>query len=142
MPNKYNAVPTQIDGWRFDSQLEGDVYLELKRLHDIGAIKGIRMQHPYPLRSHSGTTIGTYVADFRCLLSTGKIVVVEAKGFETAIWNRTVKHFTADYYPRVDLVVVKHHSQFPLELTTKVFQQACDRLQKASYSLFQVYEVQ
>ena len=132
MRNKYNAVKTEIDGWRFDSELESEVYLELKRLHDIGAIKGIRMQHPYQLRSHSGTTIGTYLADFRCLLSTGKVVVVEAKGFETAIWNRTVKHFVADYYPKMDLVVVKHRSQFPLELTTKVFQQAYNHIQKAS----------
>jgi ribosomal protein S13 len=49
MRNKYNAVKTEIDGWRFDSELESEVYLELKRLHDIGAIKGIRMQHPYQL---------------------------------------------------------------------------------------------
>jgi hypothetical protein len=32
----------------------------------------------------------------------------------------------------MDLVVVKHRSQFPLELTTKVFQQAYNYIQKAS----------
>lgn len=118
--NKYHAKKCIADGIPFDSQLERDTYLELVRLHDIGIIKGVVHQRRYLLRSHSGIVIGTYVADFRCLLASGKVAVVEAKGYETAIWRRTKAHFLADY-PQVHLVVVTGHSQFPLELTCNIF---------------------
>lgn len=118
--NKFGAKKVVEDAIEFDSKFERDTYLELKRLHDNGVILGIVHQYKYLLRSYRGAVIGHYCADFRCLLATGKVVVVETKGFETALWRRTKRHFLADY-TQVELVVVKDRSQFPLELTAPAF---------------------
>ncbi len=123
MSNKYKSTKVQTDGILFDSELERDTYLELKRLHEEGIIKGIVHQRPYPMRSHSGIVVGYYVADFRCLLANSAIVAVEAKGFETELWRRNKRHFLADY-PKVKLLILKDRNQFPLEQTYQVFADA------------------
>ncbi len=124
MTNKHGAIRVVTDGITFDSHLERDVYLELVRLHDRGIIRGFVHQYRYLLRSRNGPVVGTYVADFRCLLANSAVVVVEAKGHETDLWKRNQHHFTADY-PQVKLVVIKDiKSQLPLELTYQVFASA------------------
>lgn len=123
MANKFNSTRTETDGISFDSELERDTYLELKRLHELGIIKGLVHQRPYPLRSGRGVIVGRYVADFRCLLANSHVVVVEAKGFETELWRRNKAHFLADY-PQVTLLIIKRRNQFPLERSYRVFAEA------------------
>ncbi len=134
MTNKYRAVKVEENGILFDSHLERDTYLELSRLHDRGIIKGIVHQYPYPLRSHTGTVIGTYVADFRCLLANSTVCVVEAKGYETDLWERNLKHFLADY-PKVRMVVIKRRNQFPLEHLYQLFADAAKAVPPAAQIL-------
>lgn len=111
--SKYRAIKTTIDGFKFDSKLEAYTYLELKRLHECGAIASISLQYPFELHSRSGKVICKYVADFVCKLPTGKVIVVESKGVATPVWRLKKKLFQADY-PDTKLIEVKGIHQFPL----------------------------
>lgn len=103
--SKYKSIKCTCDGFAFDSKLERDVYLALKALKAKGEISRIALQVPFALRAKDGATVGKYVADFTCVLSTGELIVVEAKGSETSLWKWKHKHFVADY-PNIRLVVI------------------------------------
>ena len=103
--SKYKSIRCTRDGFNFDSLLEGDVYLALKALKTKGEIRNIALQVPFPLRAKGGAVVGKYVADFTCVLSTGELIVVEAKGSQTSLWKWKHKHFVSDY-PNIRLVVV------------------------------------
>ena len=113
--SKYNATRTACDGFFFDSALEASTYLDLKRLHDTGAIANISLQQPFNLYACPGQVVAKYVADFVCELSNGKVVVVETKGMPTPVWRLKKKLFLADY-PHIALIEVNGYHQFPIEL--------------------------
>lgn len=113
--SKYNAAKTEYDGFQFDSRLEADTYLELKRLHDNGAIANISMQQPFDLYSRSGQTVAKYIADFVCELPSGVAVIVESKGMRTPVWGLKKKLFLADY-PHIQLIEVRGYHHFPIDL--------------------------
>ena len=102
--HKYNARKTEIDGFTFDSELEGRVYLELKQLHDCGAIADIVMQRPFELQGLQGERVCTYVADFYL---PEKKLIVEVKGFSTKIWRLKKKLFEQQYIGIRILVITK-----------------------------------
>jgi len=113
--HKYQARKCEEDGFKFDSMLERDTYLQLKRLHDAGDIRQIELQRKFELYSRTGVLVGKYIADFYCILNNGMDVVVEAKGVCTPIWQRTKRHFLADY-SHIPLIVVHNRNAFPLIL--------------------------
>jgi hypothetical protein len=117
---KYNATKTEMDGFAFDSELEADTYLDLKRLHDNGAIANISMQQPFNLYARSGQVVAKYVADFVCELPGGKVVIVESKGMRTPVWQLKKKLFLSDY-PHIALIEVRGQHQFPLDCVFPVF---------------------
>jgi len=113
--HKFNACKCQEDGFTFPSKLERDTYRHLKLLHDKGIVVSVVLQYPFVLRANSGAPIGKYVADFVCTLPNGREVVVESKGKSTSLWNRSKKHFIADY-PEYKLIEVRDRSELPWEL--------------------------
>ena len=86
---KYRNKKIIIDGHKFDSNREGDRYLELKLLLRAGAIQDLQMQVRFELipsqKDESGNVIERpvhYIADF-VYTENGKMVVEDAKGFKT-----------------------------------------------------------
>lgn len=88
MPSKYRAVPTVVDGIRFDSKHEASTYQGLKVLERNNFISNLcvdKKQLRYPLIAN-GILICTYVADFR-YIDQGHEIVADAKGMKTPIYR-------------------------------------------------------
>ena len=109
-PSKYRAVPTTVDGIRFDSAKEAKRYGELKLLEKAGDIHGLIRQHVYILTvpriyvaGAEGLTtprepavIGKYIADFIYYGRDG-FVCEDVKGFKTPLYRWKKKHVEAQY---------------------------------------------
>ena len=80
--NKYNAVNTTIDGYKFDSQAEAIRYGHLKLLKLSGDIVDFKMQVPYKLEVN-GKHICKYIADFVVYNNDGSIDVEDVKSVIT-----------------------------------------------------------
>lgn len=99
-PNKFKAVPTVVDGFRFDSKAEARYYGELKlRVADGGVLYFLR-QVPFHL---PGSV--RYVVDFMEVHSDGSVHYVDVKGFETPAF-KIKKKLVESLYP-VEIEVVK-----------------------------------
>lgn len=61
--SKYRSRKVQIDGRWFDSEFEGQRWLQLKTLERMGEIRELRLQVPFDL-TVNGHVICRYVADF------------------------------------------------------------------------------
>lgn len=105
--HKYRAVPTTVDGIRFDSKREAERYSELKLLQSIRSIWNLELQPRYPLHSvnmETGeiTQVGTYVADFKYSLYNLRDdhqtwVVEDSKGYRTPSYRLKKKMVEAEY---------------------------------------------
>jgi hypothetical protein len=95
---KYNNVPTEIDGYRFDSKAEAKRYTELRFLERCKEIKHLTVHPRYPLKVND-TLICTYVGDFSYHHITGKypdeFVIEDVKGVKTAAYRIKKKLFEA-----------------------------------------------
>ena len=95
--NKFNAVKTMYNGWKYDSKAEA-AYAKQLDMDDSVA---------FWLRQ-AGVDLGQdtrYRADFLVIESSGKIYFVDVKGKETAAWKRTKKLWRK--YGELPLHVVK-----------------------------------
>lgn len=100
---KYRAIPTTIDGIRFDSKHEASRYAELKLLVKAGKIFGLKVKEKFAL--HVGEIkLGDYVADFTYFEivngdNDGVLIVEDTKSLPTMTpiykWKR--KHLLAEY---------------------------------------------
>lgn len=104
--SKYKAVPTVIDGIRFDSKKEAKRYAELRLLEKANEIWDLRLQPEFPLMvpgvgnggPYERVCVGKYVADFQYLLPPrGVLVVEDVKGFKTPLYRWKKKHVEAQY---------------------------------------------
>ncbi|PJK00823.1 hypothetical protein CO641_02305 [Lysobacteraceae bacterium NML91-0213] len=97
--NKYGAIPTVVDGIRFDSKREANYYQRLKLEQGAGQVQYFLRQ--VPLHLPGGTKL---VVDFVVVMADGRIRYVDAKGRETATFRvkrREVEH----HYPiQIELV--------------------------------------
>lgn len=97
--SKYGAVPTTVDGIRFDSKREAKYYEQLKLRMAAGEVLFFLRQVPFHLPG--GTKL---VVDFLEFHADGSVHVVDAKGRETQTFRvkrREVEH----HYPiKVELV--------------------------------------
>jgi hypothetical protein len=83
--SKYHAVPTVIDGIRFDSKAEAARYRDLKIFEAAGEIYNLQVHVKYPLVVN-GIKIGSYEADF-VYGENGRIVVEDVKGVRTPVYR-------------------------------------------------------
>lgn len=93
--NKYGAVPTVVDGIRFDSKREANYYQRLKAEQAAGLVHYFLRQQP--LHLPGGTKL---VVDFVVHMPDGRVRYVDAKGRETdafKVKRREVEH----HYPIV-----------------------------------------
>ena len=106
--SKYSSAKTDIDGIRFDSKKEAEFYAELKLREKAGEISHLRLQPRYLLQEafrHNGKQYREieYVADFE-YIKNGETVVVDVKGFRTAVYMIKKKLFLCKYGDKVKFV--------------------------------------
>ena len=95
--HKYHAQRVEIDGIAFASKWEGHVYVTLKWQALAGLITEPLLQVPFALGKHYGRQ-RSYVSDFVYVeLTSGRLVVADAKGLETAEYKRKKRTFAEVY---------------------------------------------
>ena len=98
--HKYKAIPTNVDGLRFDSKGEARRFQELQLLEKSGEIKDLRLQPAFDLHAHGSPEIkvGTYKADFEYIeTATGARIIEDFKGVKTPMYRWKKKHLLHEY---------------------------------------------
>lgn len=106
--SKYSSAKTDIDGITFDSKKEAEFYAELKLREKAGEISHLRLQPRYLLQEafkHDGKQYREieYVADFE-YIENGVTVVIDVKGFKTAVYMLKKKLFLYKYGGKVKFI--------------------------------------
>lgn len=96
--SKFGAVPTVVDGIRFDSKREARYYEELKLRVLNGEVRYFLRQ--VPLHLPGGTKL---VVDFLEVLCDGRLRYVDVKGHETAVFKVKRREVEAAYPVRIEL---------------------------------------
>ncbi len=101
--HKYGAIPTTVDGIRFQSKAEAHRYQELRLLEKAGHIKGLELQPKFPIhvahhRCGELTQVCVYIADFRYREGPrGLLKVEDVKGICTPVYKLKKKMVEAQY---------------------------------------------
>mgnify|MGYP003309414572 CR=1 FL=1 len=98
---KYGNKKVIIDGIKFESELEGKRYVQLKLLQRAGEISNLRLQVPFLLQDSfrkNGKTYRKieYIADF-IYDEKGKTIVEDTKGVKTEVFKMKQKLFEYKY---------------------------------------------
>ncbi len=93
-------MPTEIDGVVFASMREAHRYQYLRDRLSNGEIAELKIQPRFELTTRDGTgvahVIGEYRADFS-YQEAGRLVVEDAKGLRTALYQWKRKHVMAEH---------------------------------------------
>lgn len=92
-PSKYRAKRCDVDGERFDSQLEARRWVQLRTMERSGQIEALRRQVRYPLMV-GAIKLGDYIADL-VYLRDGVQVIEDAKGVLPPLGAWKLKHMAA-----------------------------------------------
>lgn len=92
-PSKYRAKRCEVDGEKFDSQLEARRWVQLRTMERSWQIEALRRQVRYPLMV-GAVKMGDYIADF-VYLRDGVQVIEDAKGVLTPLGAWKLKHMAA-----------------------------------------------
>lgn len=102
--SKYRNEKIVVDNIKFDSNREGQRYLDLKMLERAGEIKDLRLQYKFILQDGYVGPTGkkirpiTYVADFVYYdIKKGCMVVEDVKGMRTDVYKLKKKLFEFRY---------------------------------------------
>lgn len=101
MPKYWNK-PTEIDGYKFDSQAEANYYLVLRSRLQAGEITDLAVHPPYEIveawRDPQGKRQRAihYEADF-AYTESGVRVVVDVKGVRTPVFKLKARLFQMRY---------------------------------------------
>jgi hypothetical protein len=90
--SKYNAVPTDVDGIRFDSKREAAFYRELMTRQSAGDLKYFLRQIPFHLPGGV-----KYVCDFVVFENDGRVRFIDVKGVRTKTYVAKKKIVEALY---------------------------------------------
>jgi len=96
-PNKHKAIPRVVDGVKFASGLEAQLWVDYRLLEKAGQIRNLRRQVRFSLFANGGEHIGTYKADMvfeELREGVWKRVVSDVKSEHTRnlpAWARTKK---------------------------------------------------
>lgn len=100
--NKFNAKKTWLGGHQFDSKKEAGRYVQLKLMESAGEITDLELQPRFLLQekfTRRGKTYRKieYVADFRYRDKDGNVIVEDAKGHKTDVYQLKKKLLLARY---------------------------------------------
>lgn len=106
--SKYSSAKTDVDGIAFDSKKEAEFYAELKLREKAGEISHLRLQPRYLLQEafkYDGKQYREieYIADFE-YIENGETVVIDVKGFKTAVYMLKKKLFLYKYGDMVKFI--------------------------------------
>lgn len=108
--NKYNAKSVKIDDFIFDSEIEGNMYLQLKEMKERGEILRFSL-HPafvliddfvYMGKKEKGAS---YKADFMVIHNDGEKEIIEIKGYVARDFPLRLKLFK-QRYPWIKITVL------------------------------------
>lgn len=99
--HKFHAVPTEVDGIRFDSKAEARYYLYLKAQQADGEVVGFLRQVPFHLPGGV-----RYVCDFQAFMADGTVRFIDVKGMETPAFKAKIRQLKA-LYPWAEIEKVK-----------------------------------
>lgn len=107
--NKYRNKKVIIDGIEFDSQAEGNRYIELKLLVKAKEISNLQLQPRFLLQEgfkKNGKTYKKieYIADFM-YYQDNKTIVEDVKGMQTDVFKLKHKLFEKKY-PDLELKII------------------------------------
>ncbi len=91
--HKFNAIRTELDGYKFSSRKEAKYYSELKLRQASGEVIFFLMQTPFHLPGGV-----KYVCDYTVFLSNGEVEFVDIKGIRTLLYL-TKKKIVESIYP-------------------------------------------
>ena len=97
--SKYNAKPIEIDGIRFDSQLEGRYYQTLKLRKLANDLKYFLRQVPIHLPGKTKLVI-----DFVVFENDGNVRYIDTKGFMTAMAKLKIRQVEALYPIKIEII--------------------------------------
>ena len=97
--HKYNAKACEADGIKFPSKLERAYYMRLKRLQESGEVLFFLRQTPFHLPGGI-----KYVVDFQIFTSSGEVVFVDTKGYDTPASKIKRKQVEAIYPVEIEIV--------------------------------------
>lgn len=100
--NKYNNRKVIVDGIKFDSKHEAEIYSQLKALERCNRISNLQLQVPFILLEKYRINNRTvreikYIADFTFINSQGQLEVWDAKGVRTDTYKLKKKLFEYRY---------------------------------------------
>lgn len=100
--NKYNNQKITVDGIKFDSKHEAEIYSQLKALQRCNKITNLQLQVPFILLEKYRINNRTvreikYIADFTFINSEGQLEVWDAKGVRTDVYKLKKKIFEYRY---------------------------------------------
>jgi hypothetical protein len=107
--SKYKARKTTIDGYTFDSLIEGRYYIHLKEKAERGEIRAFNLQ-PVFLLQEAFRKDGKlhrkieYKADFEIVHLDDSIEIVDVKGMETEAFKIKRKLFEKKYPYKLSLI--------------------------------------
>lgn len=96
--HKFNAVRTELDGFKFDSKKEGKYYQELKLKVKAGEVVFFLRQVPFHLPGNV-----RYVVDFQEFHSDGTTHFIDVKGMDTPMSKMKRKQVEAIYPVKIEL---------------------------------------
>lgn len=100
--SKFNNRKVIVDGHKFDSRHEAQVYLYLKQQQTEGNITQLSLQVPFTLLEKYKINNRTvreikYIADFTFINSDGQLEIWDAKGVRTDCYKLKKKLFEFRY---------------------------------------------
>ncbi len=107
--NKYNNIPTIIDGIEFHSTIEGHFYSQLKLLERTKLIKDLILQPEFVLyieELETGLRIPdeSYFADFQFFdIEKNKYRVVDVKGFDSRESKSKRRKISKQYQMEIEI---------------------------------------
>lgn len=117
--NKYNAVKTEYNGYKYDSKFEAQQAYELDLRLKAGEIKGWDRQYKVEMWAydcHGNKAIKkTHKVDFRIHELDGTYTLLEAKGFETTDYRDRKKWLLKLWLPanpNYEYQVVKQRKRY------------------------------
>jgi hypothetical protein len=99
--HKFNAVATEVDGFKFSSKAEARYFLQLKARQAAGEVVGFLRQVPFHLPGGV-----RYVVDFLEFHADGTVHFVDVKGVVTSEFKAKVRQLKA-LYPWATVETVK-----------------------------------
>ena len=105
--NKYNAIPTVVDGHKFSSKIEARRYEHLKMLENAGEIANLVIEPRYVF-NHNGVQITSYRPDFEYTrLSDGHKITEDVKARPTLTRDYKIRKKMMKAFYGIDVIEVR-----------------------------------